>query len=85
MSDPEYKKRFYDITSQFLKYIEIENIERKAGKTKWSFKKLFSYAIEGITSLVKFKFCFTCFCCSSVKVCSIYKRLLFSLFLSSSV
>ncbi|MEE1389220.1 MAG: glycosyltransferase family 2 protein [Clostridia bacterium] len=33
-----------------IKYIEIENIERKAGKTKWSFKKLFSYAIEGITS-----------------------------------
>ena len=31
-----------------IKYIEI--IERKAGKTKWSFKKLFSYAIEGITS-----------------------------------
>ena len=33
-----------------IKYIEIENIERKAGKTKCSFKKLFSYAIEGITS-----------------------------------
>lgn len=33
-----------------IKYIEIENIERKSGKTKWSFKKLFSYAIEGITS-----------------------------------
>ena len=33
-----------------IKYREIENIERKAGKTKWSFKKLFSYAIEGITS-----------------------------------
>lgn len=32
------------------KYIEIENVERKAGKTKWSFKKLFNYAIEGITS-----------------------------------
>ena len=33
-----------------IKYIEIENIERKSGKTKWSFRKLFSYAIEGITS-----------------------------------
>lgn len=32
------------------KYIEIENVERKSGKTKWSFKKLFNYAIEGITS-----------------------------------
>ncbi len=33
-----------------VKYIEIENIERKAGKTKWSFRKLVNYAIEGITS-----------------------------------
>lgn len=33
-----------------IKYIEIENIERKEGKTKWSFRKLFNYAIEGITS-----------------------------------
>lgn len=33
-----------------IKYIEIENIERKSGKTKWSFRKLFNYAIEGITS-----------------------------------
>lgn len=33
-----------------IKYIEIENIERKAGKTKWSFRKLCNYAIEGITS-----------------------------------
>lgn len=33
-----------------IKYIEIENIERKTGKTKWSFKKLLNYAIEGITS-----------------------------------
>lgn len=32
------------------KYIEIENVERKSGKTKWSFKNLFKYAIEGITS-----------------------------------
>ena len=33
-----------------VKYFEIENIERPVGKTKWSFKSLFSYAIEGITS-----------------------------------
>ena len=32
------------------KFIEIDNFNRKAGKTKWSFLKLFSYAIEGITS-----------------------------------
>lgn len=32
------------------KYITIENIDRVAGKTKWSFKKLVKYAVEGITS-----------------------------------
>lgn len=29
-------------------WISYENIERKAGKTKWNFWKLFRYAIEGI-------------------------------------
>lgn len=33
-----------------VKYIEIENAERAAGKTKWSFKSLFKYAMEGILS-----------------------------------
>lgn len=32
------------------KYIEVENKKRAAGKTKWSFMKLFRYAIDGITS-----------------------------------
>lgn len=32
------------------KYILIDNIDRTSGKTKWNFFKLFSYAIEGITS-----------------------------------
>ena len=31
-----------------VKYIEIENVERAAGETKWSLKSLFRYAIEGI-------------------------------------
>ena len=30
------------------KYIEYENVERIAGETKWSFWKLFKYAIDGI-------------------------------------
>jgi glycosyltransferase involved in cell wall biosynthesis len=30
------------------KWFEYENIERKAGKTKWSFWKLFSYSLDGI-------------------------------------
>lgn len=30
------------------KWLEFENVERKAGETKWSFWKLFRYSIEGI-------------------------------------
>ena len=30
------------------KWIEFENVERKAGETKWSFWKLFKYSLEGI-------------------------------------
>lgn len=30
------------------KYLEYENVERVAGETKWSFWKLFKYAIDGI-------------------------------------
>lgn len=30
------------------KWIEFENVERVAGETKWSFGKLFKYALEGI-------------------------------------
>lgn len=36
------------------KYIEYENIERVNGETKWSFFKLFLYAIEGIVSFSTF-------------------------------
>jgi len=32
------------------KWLEYENVERAAGETKWSFWKLFKYAIEGIIS-----------------------------------
>ena len=32
------------------KWIEFENIERKKGETKWSFWKLFVYAIDGIVA-----------------------------------
>jgi glycosyltransferase involved in cell wall biosynthesis len=32
------------------KWIAYENIKRKAGKTKWSFSKLFKYSIEGIVA-----------------------------------
>lgn len=32
------------------KWLEYENIERVAGETKWSFWKLFLYALDGITA-----------------------------------
>lgn len=32
------------------KWISFENVERVAGKTKWSFWKLFLYSLEGITA-----------------------------------
>lgn len=31
------------------KWMEFENVERSAGETKWSTKKLFLYSLEGIT------------------------------------
>ena len=31
------------------KWLEFENVERSAGETKWSLKKLFCYSLEGIT------------------------------------
>lgn len=32
------------------KWIPFENVERAAGKTKWSLKSLFRYAVDGIFS-----------------------------------
>lgn len=32
------------------KYIEVQNRTRAAGETKWNYKKLFRYALEGLTS-----------------------------------
>lgn len=32
------------------KWIEFENVERVAGETKWSFWKLFAYAVEGMVA-----------------------------------
>jgi len=36
------------------KWLEYENIERVAGKTKWSFWKLFVYSLNGITAFSTF-------------------------------
>lgn len=43
-----YSKGLFSFVGFKTKWLEYENIERVAGKTKWSFWKLFVYAIDGI-------------------------------------
>ncbi len=49
--DKEYNrfsKGIYSWVGFRTKWLSYENIERSAGKTKWSFWKLFGYAMDGI-------------------------------------
>jgi glycosyltransferase involved in cell wall biosynthesis len=62
-----YSKGLFSFVGFETKWIEYENVERVAGETKWSFWKLFKYALEGITafstaplamsSIIGFLFC----------------------------
>ena len=45
-----YSKGLFSFVGFNVKWIEYENIQRVAGETKWSFWKLFAYALEGITA-----------------------------------
>lgn len=45
-----YSKGLFQFVGYNTKWLEYENIERVAGTTKWSFWKLFLYAIEGIVA-----------------------------------
>lgn len=45
-----YSKGLFSFIGYKVKWLEYENVERVAGETKWSFWKLFKYAIEGITA-----------------------------------
>lgn len=45
-----FSKGLFSFIGFKTKWIAYDNIERKAGKTKWSFWKLFKYSIEGIVS-----------------------------------
>ena len=45
-----FTKGIYGWIGFKTKWIEFENVERVAGETKWSFWKLFRYAIEGIVA-----------------------------------
>ena len=66
-----YSKGLFSFVGFDTKWIEYENIERVAGETKWSFWKLFKYALEGITafsttplifsSILGLIFCFVAF------------------------
>lgn len=49
-----YSKGIFSFVGFKTKWLEYENIERVAGKTKWSFWKLFKYAIEGIVGFSTF-------------------------------
>jgi glycosyltransferase involved in cell wall biosynthesis len=57
LSMPEYNRFSKGIFSWVgfnTKYIEIENTERAAGSTTWSFWKLFVYSLEGIMAFSTF-------------------------------
>lgn len=45
-----FSKGLFNFVGFKIKWIEYENVERVAGKTKWSFWKLFGYALEGFTA-----------------------------------
>lgn len=66
-----YSKGLFSFVGFNTKWLEYENVERVAGETKWSFWKLFKYALEGITafsttplilsSILGLVFCFIAF------------------------
>ena len=66
-----YSKGIFSFVGFETKWIEFENVERVAGETKWSFWKLFIYALEGIVAfstaplaiaaILGFLFCFISF------------------------
>ena len=45
-----YSKGLFSFVGFKTKWLEYENVKRVAGETKWSFWKLFKYALDGITA-----------------------------------
>lgn len=45
-----YSKGIFSYVGFKTKWIPYENVERAAGKTKWSFCKLFRYAVDGMVA-----------------------------------
>ena len=66
-----YSKGLFSFVGFNTKWLEYENVERVAGETKWSFWKLFIYAIDGIcafstvplvvSAIIGFLFCIVSF------------------------
>lgn len=56
-----YSKGLFSFVGFKTKWLEYENIERAAGETKWSFWKLFKYAIEGILAFTTLPLSFSTF------------------------
>jgi len=44
-----FSKGIFEWVGFRTKWLEFQNVERAAGETKWSLKKLFLYSLEGIT------------------------------------
>ncbi len=67
-----YSKGIFSFVGFKTKWLEYDNVERIAGTSKWSFWKLFVYALEAIVSfstkplitaaLIGVLFCFIAFC-----------------------
>lgn len=79
-----YSKGLFSFVGYDTKWLEYENIERVAGETKWSFWKLFKYAIEGIVafttaplSLAAILGILICFIAFIAIICIIVKTLAF--------
>lgn len=49
-----YSKGIFSFVGFETKWLEYKNVKRVAGETKWSFGKLFLYAIEGIVAFSTF-------------------------------
>ncbi len=45
-----YSKGLFSFVGYNTKWLEYENVKRIAGETKWSFWKLFKYALDGIVA-----------------------------------
>lgn len=44
-----FSKGIFEWVGFRTRWLEFENVERSAGETKWSIRKLFTYSLEGIT------------------------------------